>query len=805
MLLILLLILPIWFVGFKLTRLISSENRLEVIVPVSLFGSTALFILFLNLTSYIFHPTLGIYIAYIIFFLTGLILLRLKKPITGINLPNSISKKLLLLSILIWAILLFRVVGHVSLSGDPTLYTLIAKSFTRGNFPIYSPWQPDIQLAYHYGPSIFMGVFHLFSGSSFDLIQRSTAFVILLMLSTFLSWVFKRHLTIKSLIAYQLIPLIILISLGNWMIAVPKFPFELPPNFTGILDWLSKMPSVEKAFSTYGGAIISLQGLIFFYHELVAVASFVWILWLSFTYDKNRRILSWTILTFSVAALSIINEAFVLLAFPSMCLIILCKEFPFRSLVTKKNVLSLIILSLLLPIIIIFQGGVPTGLLTGKKSEYPTLQFFPDKKKTFVHNAIYDNYNELVRLENTDLQTYQLQQQSSRLFLPTREKWLPFIWFHPGVIYFYLANFFIFLFLLLSRQRLRLLIFISLLTPAITTSLLYNLTFSLSNYSSRLLALTYTFLGINLALFLIWTLEDLKKSRVYKFIILTLIICLAIPSLFPNMAWLLSIGEKNNKLISPDTYLLNSTENWLYNNLPFNARLLQLSSSITSPLIHVGVFTPIWLGDYKDYSIDKSPQYFDLIYTLNPTMFNKFKITYLLIDYQDFQKLPEIRKEQLKSNKYFSPIFSTTNDLSNQSEERIYKINDAYIDEASDLPGTFAELSQSVIPREAKVYVNISSKGIENWSKWEALKRALVTTLKDRSLYFDNALPGYNNQFYTHQETKVSGSEPSKSIDYDYLALSYINKPEDVCSCNAQIIWKGFDDFIVVWKVLKKI
>lgn len=652
-----------------------------------------------------------------------------------------------------------------------------------------------------------MGVFYILTGSSFHLIQRFTSFLIVLMFATFLIWVFKRHLTFKSLVIYQLIPLIILISLGNWMIAIPKFPLEFPQNFTGILEWASKMPTVGMAFFTYGGSIVSLQGLIFFYHELIVVTSFIWILWLCFTYNKSRRIVAWTILTLSLASLSIINEAFIPLSLPAMALVIFCREFPFKNLISKKTILSITILCFILAGLIIFQGGVPTELLTGKRSEYPTLQFFPDKKKVFVHNAIFDNYNNLVRLENIDLQTYQLQQQASRLFLPTKEKWLPFIWFHPGIIYFYIANLIICLLLFVFKQRKKLLICLSLIMPAICASLIYNLTFALSNYSSRLIGFTYSFLGASIVLFIVWTLEYFVKNKKSKFLSILMVfltLWLTIPSFFPNLAWFLTSGEKSNKLIIPDSSTVNATEEWIVKNLPYNARLLFLSNLSPSPQTNVGIFIPIWVGEHKDYSMDYSPQYFDVIYTLNPTTMKEFKMTHMLIDSQAYSKLPEIRKEQLNSSKYFTPIYSTTNDLSNQQGEKLFRINDAYINEASDLPGTFKEIDTVIIPKKAKIYIDTSYEGIENKAQWERLKRPLIFALKDRNLYFKDALPGYNNQPYTHQEVKIAGSEPSRSTDYDYLVLSYANNPKNVCDCEAEIVWKGFDDFIFIWKVLKK-
>ena len=798
MLLLILLILPLWFVGFKITRIISNEKRFEIILPISLFFSINLFILTLNLISYLFHPPLGIYVTYFSFILAGIILWRSKNLALGkIDIPQRTSRKLLYLSIFIWAIFLFLVIGRVSLSGDPQFYSGIAKSFTRGNFPMVTPWQPDEKLAYHYGPSIFMGTLHQLTGSTYDLIQRSTAFLIVLMFAIFLIWIFKRHHTTKSLLAYQLIPFIILITLGNWMIAIPKFPLDFPQNFTGLLDWMASMPAVNLSFSVYGGSIVSLKDVVFFYHEMIAITSFIWILYLAFTYDKSRRIIGWTILTLSLASLSIINELFIPISLPAIALVIFRREFPFKEILSKKVILPTIVLFSVLAGLIIFQGGVPTGLLTGKKSEYPTLQFFPDKKKIFVHNAIFDNYYNLISLENTPLQTYQLEQQSSRLFLPTKEKWLPFIWFHPGIVYFYFANLIICLLLFWFKQKNRLIICLSLLLPAICLSLIYNLSFSLSNYSSRLIGLTYSFLGANVVLFLVWTIEYLARSKKYKllFLILFLTLWLIATSTLPTLATLFKGDEKINKFITPEHSTVNATEEWIIKNLPYDARLLLLSY-VPSPQTNIGIFIPIWPGGFKSYTLDSSPEYYDLIFTLNPSALKEFKMTHLLIDSQSYSKLPEIRRKQIESDGYFFLLYQS-------GEDKLYQINNKYLNEVPDLPGTFKEIDTTIIPKIAKVYIDISYEGLEKRGQWEGLVRAITFAMKDRSMFFKDALPSCNNQFYTHQEIKLCGSKPSKNTDYDYLILSYANKPKNVCDCKAEIVWKGFDDLAVIWKVLK--
>ena len=801
MLLLILLILPLWFVGFKITRIVSNEKRFEVILPISLFFSVNLFILTLNLISYLFHPPLGIYVTYFSFILAGIILWKSKKnlALSKIDMLQNTSRKLLYLSIFIWAFFLFLAIDRMSLSGDPQFYSGIAKSFTRGNFPMMTPWQPDVKLAYHYGPAIFMGTLHQLTGSTFDLVQRSTAFLIVLMLATFLIWVFKRHQTIKTFITFQLIPLVILITLGNWMIAIPTFPLQLPQNFTGILDWLSRMPVVNISYEVYGGSIVSLKDMVFFYHEMIAIISFIWILWLSFTYDKSRRIFGWTVLTLSLASLSIINELFIPLTLPAIVLVILLREFPFKEL-TKKIILISIALFLTFAGLVIFQGGVPTGLLTGKKSEFPTLQFFPDKKKIFVHNVIYDNHYNITSLENTNLQTFQLQQQASRLFLPTKEKWLPFIWFHPGILYFYIANLIICLLLFIFKQKKKLLIISSLLLPAIILSLIYNLSFSLSNYSSRLIGLTYSFLGANIILFLVWTLEYLKRPL--SGLVLFLTLGLAITSVIPTIATFFTKGEGSNKqvlsfrnkLITPDPSTVNAMEDWIIKNLPYDARLLNLSN-VPSPQTNIGIFIPIWPGGFKSYTLDYSPEYYDLIFTLNPSALKEFRMTHILIDSQGYSKLPEIRRKQLELSEYFPLLYSTT-------EEKLFKIDAKYLNEASELPGTFREMD-AIIAKDAKVYIDTTYEGLLKRGQWEGLVRAITFAMKDRNIFFKDALPSCNNQFYTHQEIKLCGSQPQRDIDYDYLILSYANKPEDVCDCKAEIIWKGFDDLAVIWKVLK--
>lgn len=719
------------------------------------------------------------------------------------DIPKKTSLILIILSITIWGILLFKMIGHMNLTGDPFIYQTIGKSFTRGNFPIYEPWEPDMKLSYHYGPSIFLGTFHTLTGSSFDLIQRSTSFLIVLMLSQFLIWIFKRHLTIKSLIIYQLIPLIGLICLGNWMIAIPVFPFQFPQNFTGIIEWISKLPTAHMNFSTYGGAVVALNGLMYFYHELIGMIAFIWILWISFTYDKNRRLLSFFILIISIAATAIINEIFLPLSISASLLIIFCREFPFKKFLFIKNVLLTFGLLALLLILVIFEGGTMTESLFGKKSEYPTIQILPDKKNIFVlidkSIPLSDYTKQIVNLEN-----HQKIQQSS-LFFPPKKEWLPFRWFHPGFIFFYVVNLIICSTLYISKQKKRLLLCATLLLSAIIMTVIYNLTYIIGNNSSRFLAFTYTFLGINLVFSLIWVLEFLAKRGKYLYLFLALLIIawLSIPSILPSLVQQLIPSEPTNKLIFQESDNLTPTLDWISKNLPYNTRIINLVSSgyNGATLAKIGIFTPTWTNKYRAYTMDGSPEYFDLIYTLNPSLIKDFKITHLSLDFITFSKLPETRQRQIESSGYFILLFN--DNFASSNWERVYQVTNKYLAEAEDLGGTFKEMNQ-IIPKNAKIYIDKENiKSAKDLNSWYSLRRALIFNLKDRDLYYEYGLPSGNNEPYVHVEARVSGNQPSKSISYDYLALFNETKPETICDCRAEIVWKGFEDNIVIWKVFK--
>lgn len=796
MLPVVLTIFPLWFVGFILTRVLSSEKRVEVILPTSLFGGITIFIFTLNIVSYVVHPPLGIYISYALFILFGLLVVfRNRTNIKAIDIPDIKICILLLLSLIIWAVFLFNVIGHFSLSGDPSLYEIIGRTFARGNFPILQSWQPEITLSYHYGPSLFLGFIFLFTHASFDFIQRFTSFIIVLLLSQFLIWILKRHITWQSFTIYQLFPLMSLVALANYMIVIPILPLHLPAHVSDFFTWISQLPTINQAIVTYGGAIVSLGPLVYWYHELIGWMCFIWIVWLSFTYNKQQRFFSWVIIAISIASLSLINEIFLLPAFFISGVCILVKEYLSMRAISIRSILFLSAIFIICSVLIIFEGGIITQTIIAKKSEYPSTYFFPNKNKFFVLNSD----KRVVRLSD-----FETEQQSSFLF-PLNKQWFPFRWFHPGFIIFYIINIAICLILFLKKQNKKLFLACSFLCFAVLTSLSYNFVYTIFN-GSRFIALAYTFLGINITLAIVWVLSYAAEKRKILLLFYSIIFALyfIIPSLLPLLFQLFIYQEKENKLVVQEATTLSPTLQWIAKNLPYNIRLVNIMSDVAYnnyTLANVGIFTPLFNPKYRAYTREGSPEYVDMIYTLNPSDVSLFKIQYMLIDSASFAKLPVIRQKQILDSKFFVPVYN--NSLSQNSWERVYKITPAYSKTASDLPGTFSQLRQIIIPQNAKIYIDKQyPEGIINESDWDFFRRNTLFALKDRDLYYEKALRSGNFP-YVHVEAYIRGTTPTKNTKFDYLILSNVTKPESICHCETQLLWKSFEDRIIVWKVIK--
>ncbi len=161
MLLFLLYLIPILAAGVLILRKISSLNRLELLLPAGSILGLALFTFLLNLTAFFIKDGIGILISYLVALLAGFIFLRSKNK--KIYLPEGKGLFFWPAGIFIWGAFIYWKAAHALTGSDVNLYYAIAHSFAKGNFPLLTPWQPDISLSYHVGVSELLGAFYYFS------------------------------------------------------------------------------------------------------------------------------------------------------------------------------------------------------------------------------------------------------------------------------------------------------------------------------------------------------------------------------------------------------------------------------------------------------------------------------------------------------------------------------------------------------------------------------------------------------------------------------------------------------------------
>lgn len=380
---ILVFFIPLLWIGLVVTRRVVSIRRAEVLFLVALPAGITMYIFLLNSLSFFLSGQLGVYSSYLLVILLG-VFVSFSTKVKSLDFPERKVAFFFLLFFIVWGVFLFWEAGHAVFGRDTLIYYSIAKSFVRGNFPIVSPWQPDMYVNYHYGASLLIGALHEFTGLPFEFLHRALAFLLLTFVSQFLVWVWRRHQTFFGLLLYQLVPLVAFVSVGSFMLVWPVLPIEFPElgNLREFVIWGRELPSVHISFETYG-APISLELFVYFLHHVVALASFFWIVFLVFYAVKESRYLTryLFVLGVGISSLALSSESFFLFALAvAGSLIILDRVWRPRL---GENLLKVLAVALFFGAVVLLQGGVITDSLLRNPGE-PAILFFLKRKIQFM-------------------------------------------------------------------------------------------------------------------------------------------------------------------------------------------------------------------------------------------------------------------------------------------------------------------------------------------------------------------------------------------------------------------------------------
>lgn len=767
---LLLYLVPLLIVGIVILWKTCSIDRLELLIPAGSIFGLSLFVFLINAFSFLMKGIPSIIISYSFLILAGFLIFKIKTH--KIKMPPCKVVIFALFSGLVWAILIFWKGAFALVGSDTNLYYGIAHTFIKGNFPLQTPWQPDLPLAYHYGAFELLGAFYYFTNLSFRFLHVFFATSFIFLSSQIIIWIWKRHDSFFSFLWANLTAAVVLISFGFIKIALPIFPLKLPgiSNINQLILWLRDLPTVNQSIEVYGAAV-NLDSMIYFIFHSFGFALFLSLLVVLVNFKKENSIRSWIILALGFSSLALINESVFIATSPVFIISGLVLELKNKSFL--RNIKFIVLLLFLMSLSIIFQGGVITNALTTQKQLEQSFVFFPKNKD----------------LKNTANSYHYYQQISKKI--PSEEKWLPFSWYHLGVDSLILL---IFISLLLMRfDGQQKIIILVLFFSGILSLYAYDVIvpkFIVAN-GNRLLVFAFLYLSICVMFCLQNLLESLKNNFIKNILIGIILLFVIFPTVLPPLAVLSKTRFGENQLV-PSKEKETGAISWMKNNLPFNNRVMVLDtraphpSGVARALVQAGVFTPIFPSEFRAYTIEASPEYMDIAYYLSPQALKKLGVEILLIDNTFFETLPVKRKQQLKNNKYFEKIFEYSNDAINW--EKIYKVKNEYLESGGELDGTFAQF-QSFLFTQGKIYVDNEENFIPSF-----LRRPLIFSLRDKNIYY---LP--QSGVYLNVETNINFHPPREDSNYDYLILGENTDPQDVCKCRTELVWKGIKDKVFVF------
>lgn len=774
------ILLPLFLVGFFLIRASSVVKRAELVIPASIVLGPTFFIFLLNAISYFIKGPPAILSAYFITVVIGLIL-STKFRRNDLDFPKGKSLVFWIISLGVWGGLLFWKGTYALIGGDSSIYYSIASSFTRGNYPPVTPWQPDTPLSYHLGTFELLGSINFLTNLSFDFLHRFLAAVFIVCSVQIVLWIWKRHSDIFSFVLTNLVVASAFVSFGFLKFIVPHFPFKLPSisSFNEFILWARDLPTVYESIETYG-VPATLDGLIYAIFHAHAMAIFFSLLTIISAPRKDRPFITWVFLLLILVALALVNESVFVAVFPGIVVgifFILLKDIKNYSthIAFIKKLIPFFLLVLLSIAIVLIQGGVISTNMAGAKGIEKSVVIFP--KKTDI---------------SSDFFSYHINSMSSRPH-SFKESWLPFDWYHVGVDILLLLSLLFFLKLKFSdNERIILLTLIATGAFALIT---YNIIVPkyVTANSNRILAISYQLFALVIGMVLISKSKKILSSSnlILKLILFFIIIWVYFPTIVPPVTRLSKTRFGPNNMV-PGFQQVDESIKWIRENTSLYERVIVLDARTPHPSGDVkalvnGILTPLFIGGFRTYNIDPGPEYIDIAYTLSPKALKDLKISTLLMDQDFFSKMSEIRKKQLEDNTLFKKLFEYIKP--DRSWEKVYKVNDLYLQKGGELPGTISELIAK-IPPNSRIYIDVDENFHPNF-----LRRPLIFSLRNNELFF---VAG--SGVYQHVEVPMSQHDPKKGILYNYLLLGKVSDPQQICSCDAKLLWKGLNDEVYLWK-----
>lgn len=759
-------LIPIFLAGFFLIKAVTTIRRFELILPSAFICGNSIFVFLLNTSAFIFRPPSNIFISYFLLILLIGFLWKNSKNDLSMDFFNKKELIFYIITFIFWAFLIFWKANFALIGSDTNLYYSIAHTFLKGNFPLNTPWQPDLFLAYHTGASMLLAAFYFFTGLNFQFLHLVFSSLFIFCSTQIIIWFIKRYQDIVSFLLANLAAATSFISFGFFYVVWPIFPIHLPilNNLNQIVLWFRELPSVNQSIEVYG-APINLDGLIYFIFHAFGLAILLLLLVL-LPYIKKGTLGGWLTICFNLVSLALVNESIFIAALPAIISGMFLIEYKAGTL--YKNLKKILIVLGLTILVVFYQGGIITASISKSSDLEKSAVLFPKKEDI-----------------KEDFLGYHIGQEKSKL-LPEKSEWLPFRWFHPGVDLLLIISLMLVIKLKVNfNQRLLLL---TLFIGGLSSLMAYNYI-----VPKFLVANGNRFLSLSFLLFsLVISFSTIYLYRFKKIFFIIIFLWIVLPTILPPLALLSKTRFGENKLI-PKAFESSPGILWLKDNANLSERVMVLDKNAPHPsgqaraLVEAGVSAPLFTDRVRAFTIEASPEYIDIAYTLSPLAMKKLKISIMLIDSNFYQTLPEKRKDQLENGKYFKKIFDYSNNL--KIWERVYKIQDDYLENGGELDGTL-ESMLNLLPKHGKIFIDNE----ENF-RFDFLRRPIIFMLRDKDLYYLS-----QSGVYLNMEAYINQRNPSQDAKYDFLLLGKNTQADKICNCNAELIWRGLRGEIFIWR-----
>ncbi len=763
-------LIPILLTGIIIMRRVLWLDRLELLIPAGSILGITMFVFIINITSFFIKGFLGINLSYIFLLLLLLFLYFKKSQVPRLILPSSKLAILYLLSIIFWGFLIFWKGNFALIGSDTNLYYAVAHTFIRGNAPSFTPWQPDLPLVYHLGAFQLLGAFYSFTNLSFEFLHIFFSCLFIFCSSQIIIWLWKKNDSITSFIWGNLAAAIVLISFGFLKFVIPisaKFP-EVS-NLHQFFLWIRNLPLVDHSIEAYG-APVNLDILIYFIFHSFGLALVLCLIVLIIYSKQSQVFYKWIIFAIGLSTLSLINESVFVLSSPALIIGGILKELQSKNFLGKSKLIFAVLVTT--SIFILIQGGTITNLILGPNTLEKSVLIFPSNS---------DKGEALISYHHNQTVSKQL---------PLKDEWLPFQWFHIGNDILILICLVFLIFVKFSKEQKNILIILFVMGISSILAYFNIVPKYLAANGNRFLAFAF----ISFSLFVIYSSQNLFENLGKKlgyFMLIILVMFVLAPSILPPLVMLSKTRFGENKLMPKKERTTTGVE-WIKNNLSYNSRVAVLDvraphpSGMARVMVQAGVFAPVFSEKIRVYTIEASPEYFDLAYYLNPSALTQLKTSFLLIDSSFFESLPNLRKTQLENERYFRKIFDNSN--VNNDWEKIYEVSDKYLKEGGEIKGSFKEFTE-VLP-QGRIYI----ENEENFNP-PYIRRAIIFSARDKDIYY---LP--QSGVYLNVETYINQKLPRDDGNYDYLVLGRGKNAQNICKCQTKLIWIGLKDEVYLWQ-----